>query len=182
MTGNDDSPQDPLAGLRDVLGDVLGVDGFDGEYPDIPAPTFWPAVPAVDAAVEWADLRDWVADLQARFETLDHHVIPRCWWRHNSHVEALAALRDHERSSFSDTAPSTAPVDYLRALRDVTSLLKTWTGDLGCATAHQPQPAPPTTVDADGWERHVTSDVARRRNREIQNAARPGDARPGDSR
>jgi hypothetical protein len=28
----------------------------------------------------------------------------------------------------------------------------------------------------------VTSDVARRRNREIQNAARPGDARPGDSR
>ena len=54
MTGNDDTPKDPVAGLRDVLGDVLGVDGFDGEYPDIPAPTFWPAgsptvVPAASA-------------------------------------------------------------------------------------------------------------------------------------
>jgi len=173
VTGHYDTPGDPLAGLRDLL----GVDGFDAEYPDIPAPTFWPAVPAVDAAVEWADLREWVGDLQGRFDALDHHVIPRCWWRHNSHVEALAALRDHERSSFSDTAPATAPVDFFRALRDITALLKTWTGELGCATTHQQPPATITSVDAEGWERHVNGDVAGRRNREIRSAAHPDNRR-----
>ena len=157
----------PLDELRQIIGDP-----YDGDdFADVPAPTHWPAVPAADAAAEWDELRNWVEALQARFAHLDHHVIPRCWWRHNEHVEALAALRDHERSSFSETAPATAPVDWLRALRDTSSLLKAWTAESGCGAAHQDPPVPLRAVEAGEWDRHVGADVQRRKGREIDQAA-----------
>jgi hypothetical protein len=99
---------------------------------------------------------------------LDHHVIPRCWWRHNGHVEALAALRDHERSSFADTAPATTPVDWFRALRDITALLKAWTADAGCGACHQAPSGPMRSIEPDDWAAFVTADVAARQENEIQ--------------
>jgi hypothetical protein len=150
---------------------MIGVP-LDDDFPDIPTPTYWPALPASDAADEWGDLRAWVENLCSRFAHLDHHVIPRCWWRHNEHVEALAALRDHERSSYSDTAPATAPLDWFRALRDVAALLRAWTADLGCATSHQTPTATLRAVDDGEWERFVEVDVERRQQREIDDAAR----------
>ena len=157
---------DPYARYRfDELARVLG-DTYDaGELADIDAPTHWPAIPAADAAGEWDDLAVWVEALRGRFAHLDHHVIPRCWWHHNEHVEALAALRDHERSSFSGTAPATAPVDWFRALRDVAALLKAWTAEVGCGASHQDPAVPLRSVDSQGWERHVALDVARRQQR-----------------
>jgi hypothetical protein len=136
------------------------------DYGDIPVPTAWQTISADDAAKEWDQLRRWVEDLQDRFEHLDHHALPRCWWRHNSHVEALVALRDHERSSFADTAPATAPLDWFRALRDITALLRTWTAELGCGATHQPPAQPLRPADTDAWDRFVTDDVNRRRNRQ----------------
>lgn len=156
----------PLDELRQALGDT-----YDDDFADIPAPTHWPSVPAADAAAEWEELAAWVEALRGRFAHLDHHVIPRCWWRHNEHVEALCALRDHERSSFSGTAPATAPLDWLRALRDVASLLKAWTAEVGCAASHQEPPIPLRAMDRTEWERHVGDDVHRRNEREIERAA-----------
>jgi len=158
----------------DELAQVLG-DAYDaGELADLPAPTHWPAIPAADATVEWDELAAWVEGLCDRFAHLDCHVIPRCWWRHNEHVEALAALRDHERSSFSTTAPVTAPLDWFRALRDVAALLKAWTGETGCGASHTDPPAPLRPVDRGEWDRHVAGDVARRRQREIDSAGSDG--------
>lgn len=155
----------------DELARVLG-DAYDaGELADVPAPTYWPAIPAADAAVEWDELAAWVEALCDRFAHLDCHVIPRCWWRHNEHVEALAALRDHERSSFSTTAPPTAPVDWFRALRDITALLKAWTGETGCGASHTDPPTPLRAVDRGDWELHVAGDIARRRQAEIDDSA-----------
>lgn len=156
----------PFDELRQVFGG-----SYDDDVADIPAPTHWPDVPASDAAAEWEALAAWVEALRGRFAHLDHHVIPRCWWRHNEHVEALVALRDHERSSFSGTAPATAPLDWLRALRDVASLLKAWTAEAGCGAVHQDPPTPPRAVDRPEWERHVDGDVHRRHEREIERAA-----------
>jgi hypothetical protein len=71
-------------------------------------------------------------------------------------------LRDHERSSFASTAPATAPVDWFRALRDVTALLRSWTGDLSCGAAHQDPLAhssPPVEIE---WEHFVQADIERR--------------------
>jgi len=159
---------DPFAAFMHP-GEPVGYDETD-----IPAPTRWAAIPAEDAPQAWADLRAWVETLRDRFD-LDHHVLPACWWRHNPHVEALTALRDHEAASFLDTAPATAPVDWLRALRDVTALLRAWTGELGCDTTHRPAPAPGATraaFDEADWAAHVHADTARRCHRSRHRASR----------
>ena len=183
-SGGADRPLDQLAQIIAASLDTTNFDpstfdpttfdsrGFDGGDPaDIAAPTHWPSLPSADAATEWDELRAWVEALQGRFVHLDHHVIPRCWWRHNDHVEALAALRDHERSSFAPTAPATASLDWFRALRDIAALLKSWTADLGCGATHTDAPTPLRAVDDGEWDRFVTGDVARRGGAEIDQAA-----------
>jgi len=122
---------------------------------EIPAATHWPSIPVADLADEWNDLRVWVVELKSRFESVDHHVAPNCWWRHNEHVEALAALRDHERASFSNMAPATAPVDWFRAFRDITTLLRGWTGLSGCGGTQTSLPAPCRADDEDAFVEHV---------------------------
>lgn len=110
-----------------------------GAPPDeLPTPTatHWPSLSAEEAETELQDLRAWVRQLQGRFPHLDHHTIPACWAEHNEHIEALAALRDHERVSYHPHAPATAPVDWLRALRDITALLRTFTAEHACTPGH----------------------------------------------
>ncbi|MGH9066368.1 MAG: hypothetical protein ACRD0J_02435 [Acidimicrobiales bacterium] len=154
--------RDPIEDWRQAIGD---------DYGDIPTPTCWTEVPSADAAEELNELRAWVEGLCRRLGHLDHHVIPRCWWLHNEHVEALVALRDHERSSFSDTAPATAPVDWFRALRDVAALLRAWTAEGGCGANHQAPPVVIRPVGAGEWDRFVEADVAARQAAEIEAAA-----------
>jgi hypothetical protein len=139
----------------------------DQDLDEIPGATHWPRVLAVDAAARWEELQAWVEELQQRFSNLDHHVIPRCWWRHNEHVEVLCALRDHERSSFAATAPATAPVDWFRALRDIIALLRAWTGELSCGATHQSQVTHFSPPPAAEWDPFVQADVECRREREI---------------
>ena len=135
-------------------------DTFDvDDMEDIPAATHWSDIPAADVPEHWDELRAWVEQLQERFAHLDHHVIPRCWWRHNEHVEALSALRDHELVSFAETAPATAPVDWLRAMRDITALLRSWTGELSCGAEHKDAPALPKPATEEEWETFVQTDV-----------------------
>lgn len=159
MTSNsDDGPQDgdpilQMLGLR-----AIGIADLD----DIPSATHWPSIPPQTAQSEWQELRDWVERLQQRFSHLDHHAIPRCWWRHNEHVEALAALRDHERVSYLPTAPATAPVEWMRALRDIELLLRSWTSEYPCGASHQDPPAIFRQGQFDGWEDQVAADIKRR--------------------
>jgi hypothetical protein len=100
-------------------------------------PLFWPDIAAGEAAAEWEELRTWVHRLVARYD-LDSHVMPACWYRHNHLVEALVALRDYERGSFSVTAPPTAAVDWQRAWRDIETRLRAWTAELRCDGRHHP--------------------------------------------
>ena len=163
MTDAADRPEstapDPLGSLRTILGHYE-----DPDIDDIPGATHWPSIPADQAEHEWHELRTWVEQLRQRFAHLDHHVIPRCWWQHNEQVEALCALRDHERSSYTDTAPATAPLDWIRALRDTTTLLRTWTAERACGTHHQDPPSrPPAPDDEHTWRTFVHADVSRRR-------------------
>lgn len=129
---------------------------------DVPSATHWPSLPADKAADAWPELRDWVQRLQQRFPHLDHHVIPRCWWKHNEHVEALAALRDHERVSYGSTAPATSPVEWMRALRDIEALLRSWAAEYACGATHQEPHTRLLATDVAGWSEHIRADVARR--------------------
>jgi hypothetical protein len=142
-----------MIGLR-----ATGIPDLD----DIPSATHWPSIPTQKAEVEWQELRTWVEQLQRRFAHLDHHTIPPCWWQHNEHVEALAALRDHERVSYLPAAPATAPVEWMRALRDIEFLLHSWTAEYPCGASHQEPPARFRHGQFDGWDDHLASDVKRR--------------------
>jgi hypothetical protein len=148
-------------GSFDPLHQLFGTDDSDA-ISEIPGATYWPEIAPSDAIAEWADLRCWVEQLQGRFSHLNHHVIPRCWWHHNEHVEALVALRDHERSSFSESAPATAPLDWFRALRDVTALLRAWTAECSCGAVHHEEPARWPKTEPAEWESFVRSDVGDR--------------------
>jgi len=93
-------------------------DPFEVKFTDVSGPTHWPSLLPDDARQAWADLRDWVEHLVDRF-ALETRVVPPCWYRHNTLVEALSALRDHERMSFAPSASPTAAVDWFRALREI---------------------------------------------------------------
>lgn len=163
MTGDSQHHQDVPAGAEPIL-EAIGLrpPGLPA-LEDIPSATHWPSVPARTAANEWDQLRRWVEGLQQRFAHLDHHVIPPCWWRHNEHVEALSALRDHERVSYLASAPATAPVEWMRALRDIAALLRSWTAESPCGASHQESPMRLRRSRTDGWADHVAADVERRR-------------------
>jgi hypothetical protein len=140
---------------------LFGTDG-PPDFDDLAGPLYWWQIPASETAQAWEELRAWVEQLLKRFPHLDHHAVPVCWWRHNGHVEALAALRDHERTCYSDTSPPTAGVEWHRAFRDIEIRLREWTSTLACGSVHDPRsrPAPPT--DTAAWDDFVADDTRRR--------------------
>lgn len=140
---------------------LFGADG-PPDFDDIDGPLCWPKVPAAEAAEAWEELRRWVEQLLERFSHLDHHAIPMCWWRHNGHVEALVALRDHERMCYFDSSPPTAGVEWHRAFRDIEARLREWTSTLACGSAHDPRPRPDRVTDPREWEEFVAADTHRR--------------------
>ena len=166
------SPDGPEAGdhILEMLGlRATGIPDLD----DIPSATHWPSLPPENAELEWQELREWVEDLEERFPHLDHHAIPACWWQHNEHVEALAALRDHERVSYLPAAPATAPVEWMRALRDIEVLLRSWTAEYPCGAEHQEPPVQLWRGRFEGWEAHVAEDVRRRSESAARRNRRP---------
>lgn len=139
MTGREQTPAQIKAGVDEKM-----------------APVFWPTLIPGEVPQEWAKLRSWVARLQARFP---HSVrLPPCWWWHNELVEALSALRDHERASFGPSAPPSAAADWHRAFRDLEARMDTWIKRFGCAVPGRDHP--PSTDEAT-WQAFVADDVRR---------------------
>jgi hypothetical protein len=129
---------------------------------DLVGPTFWPGLPLADVVSEWAELREWVEGLIQRYPHLDHHVIPACWYRHNGHVEALAALRDHERVSFADSSPATSPAQWQWAFAQIEGRLREWTAQAGCMSLHREPVAQLRPVDDNAWDVWVAADKEQR--------------------
>jgi hypothetical protein len=152
-----------------ALAALFGADG-PPDLDDLTGPFRWANLSAKEARAAWPDLRRWVERLVARFPHLDHHAIPTCWWRHNGHVEALTALRDHERVSYAATSQATAAVEWHRALRDVEAMLREWTGQLGCGASHSDRERQLRRPDDDVWDQFVHADLSRRRQAEVAGA------------
>ena len=101
--------------------------GFDDESDEtalgpLEGPTHMPSRTTPEREHKLSQLREWVPQLVRRF-ALDSRVIPPCWENHNGMVEALQALRDHERASYADTAPLTAAVEWFAAFREIEARL-----------------------------------------------------------
>jgi hypothetical protein len=146
---------------------------------EITGPIHWPNLSADEAAQEWTPLRSWVERLGARFSHLDHHVIPRCWFLHNGHVEALSALRDQERVNYSETAPGSAGVDWHRAFRDIEARLREWTAQLACGATHEPRGRQAHVPTAGEWEVFIQEDGEQRSSRAIDDALPEPRTSPG---
>ena len=148
---------------RDAAAELVALTGA------LTRPVHWPEVPAERLAEEMEALRGWVERLVGRF-SLDSHVVPACWWRHNHLVEALASLRDHERASYASASAATAPVEFHRALRDIEALLRTWVAELRCEAGHDATHDVARRLGAEGWDEWLAAETERRR---AEAAARP---------
>jgi hypothetical protein len=132
---------------------AFDADPFEKAFGQLAGPVHWPSLSGDEAAHAFADLRGWVEQLVNRF-AIEVRVIPPCWHQHNGMVEALSALRDHERACFADTASPTAAVDWFRALRDIEARLIELASKTQCS-AHEHRSevsrswAGPETVSAD---------------------------------
>lgn len=146
---------------------LFGADG-PPDFDDLTGPLSWSQIPAPEASQAWAELRDWVEQLLERFPHLDHHAVPVCWWRHNGHVEALAALRDHERMCYSESSPPTAAVEWHRAFRDIEARLREWTSTLACGSVHDPRTRLARPTDTATWEGFVAEDTRRRADSQLR--------------
>jgi hypothetical protein len=131
-------------------------------------PLYWPGVPATDIAEAFTALRNWVETLLGRYEHLDHRTIPPCWYLHPGHIEALQALRDHERGTFNDSSPAQAATNWQRELQFIEMRLREWTAYYGCdQTNHKTPPRRPRPVDEDEWSEMLEQEQVRRRKREV---------------
>ena len=87
---------------------AFDTDAIEQAFGRLAGPTHLPSLTSRERQRFIAEqLTPWVEQLVTRFD-LDIRVVPPYWARHNGMVEALSALRDHERACYSETAAPTA--------------------------------------------------------------------------
>lgn len=158
---------DPAALMAQLL---AGEEYIEASAP----PVHWPSLPAEDIADQARGLYAWTVRLQHRFPEMVR--LPACWYRHNSLVELLSALRDHERACYADTAAPTSAVAWMTAFRDLETRLRVWVAELRCGgdpRYHDPTVHAVTSLDTsipgdfDDW---ITDTVDARRQAAIHAA------------
>jgi hypothetical protein len=126
------------------------------------APFDWRMVAASAGADEWARLREWVEWFKDRY-TLDHRVVPPCWYLHGALVDLLTALRDHHEYTFGELQPATSATDWHRVFCDLEPRLRDWVSRTGCTRGqHRPDVTVDWLDDAGRWKAHVVEDEQRR--------------------
>ncbi len=169
MTEGTDSGMPSNQGRREIsevervaaLAKLFDADGTV-DLGEVSGTMYWPDLLPSETQREWDLLRAWVEHLMARFTHLDHHVIPRCWFRHNGHVEALAALRDQEMANYSETAPGTSAVEFTGLFATSKPVCREWTGQLACGATHEATTHRIPQLDTVEWGQFVNDDVSRR--------------------
>jgi hypothetical protein len=142
-------------------------DPFTAGLGEQTGPTHWPSLLPDEAQPAWAELREWVEHLVDRF-ALETRVVPPCWYRHNTLVEALSALRDHERICFAPNASPSGAVDWFRALREIEQRMIQACARTQCSVnEHRPDPARPWNTGQGPWQAFVEANAADREQRVI---------------
>lgn len=121
---------------------AFDTDAIEQAFGRLAGPTHLPSLTSRERQRFIAEqLTPWVEQLVTRFD-LDIRVVPPCWAQHNGMVEALSALRDHERACYSETAAPTAALDWFRALREIEARLIDQGAATRCSvTEHRVSPA-----------------------------------------
>jgi hypothetical protein len=148
-------------------------DGFDDEYFDtVPlAALDWRKVPAEDAPQRWAELREWVQWLKDRY-SLDHRVVPPCWYLHDGSVDLLTALRDRHRADHDTYAAAAGPADWQLAFRMLEQRLRDWASRTGCTRdEHRPDVGIDWPEDDERWTQHIAADIQARTHSQARTAS-----------
>jgi hypothetical protein len=91
-------------------------------FGQLDGPVHLPSLTTCERERAMAQLREWVPLLVRRF-AIEPRVIPPCWEQHNGMVEALFALKDHERVCYAEAASPTAAVEWFLAYREIEARL-----------------------------------------------------------
>lgn len=116
------------------------VDPIEAAFGQMAGPVHLPSLSPQERGRTLVELRGWVRALVQRFG-IEPRVLPPCWEQHNGMVEALLALRDHERACYAESASPTAAVDWFRALREIEICLAELAAQTQC-TNHEHRPTP----------------------------------------
>lgn len=154
-------PESPVVTALTELSARLSAEG--GDFEEFDGPLYWPTREADRAEWDWPSLAGWVARLRARFPHMTSR-IPDCWYQHNDLVEALLALRDHERVSYASSAPGSAAVEWHRAFRDMEARWDGWIKRFTCSIPGKGHP--PLNLNTPlpaGFAEFVQTDLTQRR-------------------
>lgn len=116
------------------------VDPIEAAFGQMAGPVHLPSLSLQERARTLVELLGWARTLVQRFG-IEPRVLPPCWEQHNGMVEALLALRDHERACYAESASPTAAVDWFRALREIEIRLAEMSAQTQC-TIHEHRPTP----------------------------------------
>jgi hypothetical protein len=115
---------------------------------DVPHPVCWRTLPADSAAEEWQTLRDWVGWLVDRY-SLDHRVVPPCWYQHGALVEELSALHSLWQACFTRGAAASEPAAFHEHLALGLARLREWSARRACKPGLHRDEQPPLWPDTD---------------------------------
>jgi hypothetical protein len=116
------------------------VDPIEAVFGQMAGPVHLPSLSPQERGRTLVELLGWVRTLVQRFG-IEPRVLPPCWEHHYGMVEALLALRDHERACYAESASPTAAVDWFRALREIEIRLADLAAQTQC-TVHEHRPTP----------------------------------------
>ena len=175
---------DDDAGTEDAL-DLEGVDDGDlAEFSDIisaalgagefPRPVDWSALSAADRQEEMRRLWPWVAEL-VRTWPVSRDVVPPCWFRHESLIRILSALRDAYLTAYHATQAASAAADWMLVWDATEERLRRWVSRSGCKSGeHHPDRIQRWVVEEveasatkDAFEAYVAADFERRSAEEL---------------
>jgi hypothetical protein len=159
-----------LSEFTDMVSAALGGDEF-------PRPVDWSTLTAAERRTELCRLRPWVAEL-VRIWPVSRDVVPPCWYRHESLIRVLSALRDAYLTAFHATQAASAAADWMQVWDATEERLRRWVSRSGCKSGeHHPDRIQRWVTDPDAataaaaeFDRFVEDDLGRRSAEELRDA------------
>jgi hypothetical protein len=127
----DDLDDSELDEFDDMVSAALG----GGEFP---RPVNWSTLSAAERRTELRRLWPWVTEL-VRTWPVSRDVVPPCWYRHESLIRILSALRDAYLTAYHATQAASAAADWMQVWDATEERLRRWSARAGCKSGdHHP--------------------------------------------
>jgi hypothetical protein len=164
----DDTGDSEWSEFDDMASAALG----EGEFP---RPVDWSTLSAAERRTELRRLWPWVIEL-VRTWPVSRDVVPPCWYRHESLIRILSALRDAYLTAFHATQAASAAADWMQVWDATEERLRRWVARAGCKSGeHHPDRFQRWVTDPDEaaatvreFEMFVEADFERRSAEELQ--------------